>query len=518
MSNIEINSTPARVQYTATASQTEFAVPFPFNTNSDLKVYQRIAGSTATDATDLLTITTEYTLTGAGAASGGTMTLVTGATVGDIVTIVGDDPIDRDTIINSPTKLTNTTLNTQFNNLTIYAKQLETTMNQLMLKYNNNEALDSGLLVDNVLPFLTPNGTWQKNAAGTAIVVNVIPPNVIGVQSDLTTDNVLVKTDTSLGTNLIQETGLTVSDADAVTGVTALTVDNILIDGNTISATSGAITITPAAGSVLNLDDSNVTVDGGVLTVTGNIAVDNLDLNGNTISSTDTNGDINLTPDGTGLNVLANAQITNVTASRAVVTDASSNLNESVTTATELSYVSGVTSAIQTQLDAKIDDLAGASTDNAIVRWDGVGGDAIQDSSVLVSDVDAITGVTALTVDNMTLDGNSLVANSGVLTLSPAAGSVLQLDDSNVTVDGGVVSVTGDVTVDNLNLNGNTLSSTSGAVTISPLAGQDINLTTSGGGEALLSADPVAALAAATKQYVDNSTSNAALPFLLGGM
>ena len=161
MSNIEINSTPSRVQYTATSSQTEFAIPFPFNTNSDLKVYQRIAGSTATDATDLLTITTEYTLTGAAAASGGTLTLVTGATTGDIITVVGDDPIDRDTIINSPTKLTNTTLNTQFNNLTIYAKQLETTMNQLMLKYNNNEALDSGLLVDNVLPFLDAGGVWQ---------------------------------------------------------------------------------------------------------------------------------------------------------------------------------------------------------------------------------------------------------------------------------------------------------------------------------------------------------------------
>lgn len=45
---------------------------------------------------------------------------------------------------------------------------------------------------------------------------------------------------------------------------------------------------------------------------------------------------------------------TPLTASRAVVTGASSELAASSTTATELGYVNGVTSAIQTQLDAKV--------------------------------------------------------------------------------------------------------------------------------------------------------------------
>lgn len=44
---------------------------------------------------------------------------------------------------------------------------------------------------------------------------------------------------------------------------------------------------------------------------------------------------------------------TGLTASRAVVTDGSKNLASSATTATELGYVQGVTSAIQTQLDGK---------------------------------------------------------------------------------------------------------------------------------------------------------------------
>lgn len=47
------------------------------------------------------------------------------------------------------------------------------------------------------------------------------------------------------------------------------------------------------------------------------------------------------------------ATVTSLTASRAVVTDGSKGLASSATTATELGYVNGVTSAIQTQINAK---------------------------------------------------------------------------------------------------------------------------------------------------------------------
>ena len=47
-----------------------------------------------------------------------------------------------------------------------------------------------------------------------------------------------------------------------------------------------------------------------------------------------------------------NAQVAN----RALATDASKNVIATPVTSTELGYLSGVTSAIQTQLDAKVDD------------------------------------------------------------------------------------------------------------------------------------------------------------------
>lgn len=57
-----------------------------------------------------------------------------------------------------------------------------------------------------------------------------------------------------------------------------------------------------------------------------------------------------------------NFNLVNLTASRVVVTDASKNLVSSSVTSTELSYVSGVTSAIQTQLNGKQNTLTNPIT------------------------------------------------------------------------------------------------------------------------------------------------------------
>ncbi len=62
-----------------------------------------------------------------------------------------------------------------------------------------------------------------------------------------------------------------IADGVANTAITSLgtlsnlTVDNVNINGNSIVATSGALNITPAAGSALVLDGT-VNVDAGVIT------------------------------------------------------------------------------------------------------------------------------------------------------------------------------------------------------------------------------------------------------------
>jgi hypothetical protein len=114
---ILINDTSARAQYTATASQTVFTVPFEFFANADLKVYR---GST------LQTLTTHYTVTGAGVTGGGSITLVTGASAGEILTIVRDVPVSRTTDFPTSGPFNVDALNTDLDRLTAMVQQQET--------------------------------------------------------------------------------------------------------------------------------------------------------------------------------------------------------------------------------------------------------------------------------------------------------------------------------------------------------------------------------------------------------
>lgn len=114
---ILINDTAPRAQYTATSGQTVFTVPFEFFVNSDLKVYRN---------STLLTLTTNYTVTGAGVTGGGSVTFVTGATAGDIVTIVRDVPVSRTSDFPTSGPFNIEALNTDLDRLTAMVQQQET--------------------------------------------------------------------------------------------------------------------------------------------------------------------------------------------------------------------------------------------------------------------------------------------------------------------------------------------------------------------------------------------------------
>lgn len=78
------------------------------------------------------------------------------------------------------------------------------------------------------------------------------------------------------------------------------------------------------------------------------LSVDNIRLDGNTVSTTNSNGNLTLDPNGTG-----GVLLTDLTASTVPYLDASKLLTSSAVTPTELGYLSGVTGGIQTQLNAK---------------------------------------------------------------------------------------------------------------------------------------------------------------------
>lgn len=88
------NSAAGRAEYTATTGQTVFPFTFKIFLDGDIKVYLTPSGQTPDDTADLLTIATDYTVSIDGD-NGGSITLVSGATTGDAITLVRELDINR---------------------------------------------------------------------------------------------------------------------------------------------------------------------------------------------------------------------------------------------------------------------------------------------------------------------------------------------------------------------------------------------------------------------------------------
>ena len=146
-------------------------------------------------------------------------------------------------------------------------------------------------------------------------------------------------------------------------------------EGGAWGAFSGSGTVTSVA-----VTSSELTIGGSPITSSGTITIDASGrastANLNTVSNT-VNGKLAAT-NGTAVNLTADAVTvtavqtnSSATASRAAIFNSAKQLTNSTVTETELGYVAGVTSALQTQLDAKaatasLGTIAGLSS-NAFV-------------------------------------------------------------------------------------------------------------------------------------------------------
>lgn len=146
----------------------------------------------------------------------------------------------------------------------------------------------------------------------TALSINSSTDGQLDIDADTELELVAPTVDIDASTAVtIDTTTLTITGAANVTG--DLDVDNININGNAIISTdtNGNIALTPnGTGEV---DISKVDIDSGTIdgvTIGGSsaaagsftsVAVDNITIDTNTISSTNSNGDITLDPNGTGV-------------------------------------------------------------------------------------------------------------------------------------------------------------------------------------------------------------------------
>lgn len=130
--------------------------------------------------------------------------------------------------------------------------------------------------------------------------------------------------------------------------------------------------------------------------------IDNLRCDGNTISSTNSNGDINLNPNGSG-----KVKFPDLTPSRACYIDADGGIAASAVSDTELGYLDGVTSSIQTQIDSK------QATGNYITALTSDVTASGPGSAAATIANDAVTNAKAANMAESTIKGRAVGAGTG---------------------------------------------------------------------------------------------------------
>ena len=312
-----------------------------------------------------------------------------------------------------------------------------------------------------------------------------------------TTDNAIVRWDGTTGT-LIQNSSVTISD----TGDLIVSGD-LTVNGTTTSVNSADLEVTDKNITVNN-GGNDASAEGAGLTVErtgtdGSIVFENaltskwkLGLVGAEVEVADISSAQILTnktidADNNTITDIANANIASaaaivtskleaLTANRATITNGSGFLAVSSVTNLELAHLSGVTSAIQTQLDAKLDDIV-SSTDNALVRTDGTTGEALQDSGIIISDADFMSGIASLQLTTgvaitSILDEDNMASDSA--TALATQQSVKAYVDSSVAA--GVFNVNSISTNTTAAVNNTYLVDTSGGAVIVTLPAAGLNV------------------------------------------
>lgn len=126
-----IQNNGTRVQYTATAAQTIFPYTFEIFASGDLTVEQN--GS----------VITAYTVSGVGNDSGGNVTLDTGATTGDVITIYRDMDLERLTDYQNNGDFLASEVNDDYDRIWAALQQLQTNTQAAIRPSPSDTALDS---------------------------------------------------------------------------------------------------------------------------------------------------------------------------------------------------------------------------------------------------------------------------------------------------------------------------------------------------------------------------------------
>lgn len=153
----------ARVnQYTASAGQTTFTYDFKIYDDDEITVQQN---------STTLTLTTHYTVTGAGEDAGGTIVLVTGTTEDDIITLTGNTMVERETTFTNGGEFSASAINGEYNKILYLLSENLTELGKAAKLTTYDASFDMGI------PTPVADRAIKVNAAGDGFEMSTYNPD-----------------------------------------------------------------------------------------------------------------------------------------------------------------------------------------------------------------------------------------------------------------------------------------------------------------------------------------------------
>ena len=261
----------------------------------------------------------------------------------------------------------------------------------LTLAAGSNVTLTTNAGTDTVTIASSGGGGGSKHviqSAGTGIAART-NLNFDGTHIVATDDSGSDQSDITLSTNL-----------QAVSGLTSAANKGIQFTG---SGTASVYDLTTAGKALL--DDADASAQRTTLGL-GSLATVSSVVNSNVGNSA----------------AIALTKLAAATVSRALVSDGSGFVSAATTTAAEIGYVNGVTSAIQTQIDAKQATISGSARIDAA---------HVHDGNVSNTEYGYLNGVTSSIQTQLNAAGTTLTGLTDTGISSSAAGQALLYDGSN---------------------------------------------------------------------------------------
>lgn len=381
---ITISDTEPRVQYTATAGQTSFSVPFEFFTNADIKVFN---GTSQLTYNASPSSASQYSVSGAGVSGGGTITLGgSGATLNDVITIYRDLAIARSTDFPTSGAFQINSLNDELDKIIAMCQQLERD-----LKFSPKAAATTANTYNITFPNLAANKVLSVNSAGNGLefaqdITDIT--TIAAIASDVTTVSGIASNVTTVA-GAISNVNTVATNLTNINTVATNIADIITVANDLNEAVSEIET------AALDLQETTSEID----VVANNIA--NVNIVGNNITNVNTVGGIS-------------ANVTTVAGISGNVTTVAGNSSDIQTVAgisTEVGQVGPIAANVTTVagISANVSTVAGISSNVSTVAG-------------ISSNVSSVAGISAnvTTVANNISDVNNFAAVYRIGSSNPA--------------------------------------------------------------------------------------------------